>query len=282
MRALLGTLDNSSRAVSYMMGALAVALAVAVLMSSTSVTDIANWAREVLGNIRRSIDYAEYGGALLLGVNGIVVKAHGRSDEQAIANAIDLERIANHRGSSFGRFTVPQPSQINFENNLAWSLTQHAASGHQHLILEDEGRNIGDRYLPRALVEYYRQAGLVVLERTLEERIQITFDEYITREQDDYKKMYGEEQGPQAWLDSMNNNMDRIRKRLGGQRYKEIKQLLLTAHESDDPEQHKAWIKPLLSDYYDPMYDYQIQNKDAEIVFKGNASDVLDYLKDLP
>ena len=49
MRALLGTLDNSSRAVSYMMGALAVALAVAVLMSSASVTDIANWAREVLG-----------------------------------------------------------------------------------------------------------------------------------------------------------------------------------------------------------------------------------------
>lgn len=49
MRAFIGTLDNSSRAVSYMMGALAVALAVAVLMTSSSVADIANWAREVLG-----------------------------------------------------------------------------------------------------------------------------------------------------------------------------------------------------------------------------------------
>ncbi len=49
MRALLGTLDNSSRAASYMIGALAVGLAVAVLMTSNSVTDIANWAREVLG-----------------------------------------------------------------------------------------------------------------------------------------------------------------------------------------------------------------------------------------
>ncbi len=45
MRALLGTLDSTSRAVSYLIGALAVALAVAVLMTSTSVTDIANWAR---------------------------------------------------------------------------------------------------------------------------------------------------------------------------------------------------------------------------------------------
>ena len=49
MRALLGTLDSSSRAVSYMLGALAVALAVAVLMTSNSVVDIATWAREVLG-----------------------------------------------------------------------------------------------------------------------------------------------------------------------------------------------------------------------------------------
>ena len=49
MRALLGTLDSTSRAVSYMFGGLAVALAVAVLMTSNNVTDIANWAREVLG-----------------------------------------------------------------------------------------------------------------------------------------------------------------------------------------------------------------------------------------
>ena len=49
MRSLLGTLDSSSRAMSYMMGALAVALAVTVLMTSNSVTDIAAWAREVLG-----------------------------------------------------------------------------------------------------------------------------------------------------------------------------------------------------------------------------------------
>lgn len=37
---------------------------------------------------RREVDYREYGGALLLGVNGIVVIAHGRSDGRAIQNAI--------------------------------------------------------------------------------------------------------------------------------------------------------------------------------------------------
>lgn len=49
MRALLATLDSSSRATSYLMGALVVALAVAALVTSQSVTDIAAWAREVLG-----------------------------------------------------------------------------------------------------------------------------------------------------------------------------------------------------------------------------------------
>lgn len=46
------------------------------------------WAPEALSHIKRKIDYAEYGGALLLGVRGIVVKGHGRSDAGAVANAL--------------------------------------------------------------------------------------------------------------------------------------------------------------------------------------------------
>ena len=38
------------------------------------------------------MDYAEYGGALLLGVNGIVIIGHGSSDAKAIMNSISLSR----------------------------------------------------------------------------------------------------------------------------------------------------------------------------------------------
>jgi glycerol-3-phosphate acyltransferase PlsX len=41
-----------------------------------------------LGNLKTVIDYKSYGGALLLGVNGVVIIGHGRSDEKAVANAI--------------------------------------------------------------------------------------------------------------------------------------------------------------------------------------------------
>ncbi|MBK7641844.1 MAG: phosphate acyltransferase PlsX [Planctomycetes bacterium] len=43
---------------------------------------------QALANIKKSIDYSEYGGAPLLGVNGVVIIGHGRSDENAVANAL--------------------------------------------------------------------------------------------------------------------------------------------------------------------------------------------------
>ncbi len=46
------------------------------------------WSAQALGSVKKSIDYAEYGGALLLGVNGVVIKGHGRSDATAVSNAL--------------------------------------------------------------------------------------------------------------------------------------------------------------------------------------------------
>lgn len=50
----------------------------------------AEYAGDLLTNVKQKIDYAQYGGALLLGVDGAVVVGHGRSDEVAVANALSL------------------------------------------------------------------------------------------------------------------------------------------------------------------------------------------------
>lgn len=47
--------------------------------------------------LRRRMDYAEFGGAPLLGVNGVAVVAHGRSNALAIKNAIRVAREAVER-----------------------------------------------------------------------------------------------------------------------------------------------------------------------------------------
>ena len=54
----------------------------------------APWADQVLGEIRARTDYSEFGGALLLGVNGTVVVGHGRSDARAVSNALRVAERA--------------------------------------------------------------------------------------------------------------------------------------------------------------------------------------------
>ncbi|MFH1387129.1 MAG: phosphate acyltransferase PlsX [bacterium] len=47
-----------------------------------------------LSNIKKSVDYDEAGGAPMLGINGIVFKAHGRAKAKAIKNAIRVASLA--------------------------------------------------------------------------------------------------------------------------------------------------------------------------------------------
>jgi len=50
--------------------------------------------RDGLQRLRSSIDWREFGGAPLLGIDGVVVVAHGRSDARAIKNAIRVTKEA--------------------------------------------------------------------------------------------------------------------------------------------------------------------------------------------
>jgi glycerol-3-phosphate acyltransferase PlsX len=42
--------------------------------------------------VRKRLDYEEYGGAPVLGVNGVVLTGHGRSGPRAIANGVRVAR----------------------------------------------------------------------------------------------------------------------------------------------------------------------------------------------
>jgi len=53
-----------------------------------------------LGSLVKRMDYREYGGSCLLGVNGNIIMAHGRSQARAIKNAIGLAKQIVERGIS--------------------------------------------------------------------------------------------------------------------------------------------------------------------------------------
>jgi glycerol-3-phosphate acyltransferase PlsX len=46
--------------------------------------------RQAFRRFQRRVDYSEYGGAPLLGVNGLCVIGHGRSSAKAVANAVTM------------------------------------------------------------------------------------------------------------------------------------------------------------------------------------------------
>ena len=65
-----------------------------------------------------------------------------------IAQSVDLEGHAHHRGSSFGQLPGGQPSNINFENRLAIELLKRRHQGEHAFVVEDESRLIGRCALP--------------------------------------------------------------------------------------------------------------------------------------
>ena len=197
-------------------------------------------------------------------------------------NMIDLEGLANHRGSTFGQKISLQPSQIDFENSLAYALIRHEVSGYKHLVMEDESYRIGQLAIRNPLFEYLHEGSLIILETAISERIDIIINEYVTDALTQYSERYGDE-GAQQWFDDAIAGLARIQKRLGSQRYRQIKECFEEAFKVQQRngsfEGHRDWIKILLEEYYDPMYDYQIEKSAIPIIFRGNEEAVLEYIR---
>jgi len=200
----------------------------------------------------------------------------------ALKNSIDLEGLANHRGSSFGGFTSAQPTQINFEDALGYTLIKYEEEGHKHLVIEDESHNIGRIYIPKPVFNHLKKGELIILNTPMSERVDITFNEYVTEALKNYIVGYGDE-GVTQWFHDAMAALERIRKRIGYERYSHIKTTFEDAfsvqQKTGDPTQHKTWIEMLLREYYDPMYDYQIEKSETPIAFEGNYAEVLAYLQ---
>jgi tRNA 2-selenouridine synthase len=96
------------------------------------------------------------------------------------AAVVDLEKLANHRGSSFGGLGLPkQPSVEHFENCLAIEL--RGINGMAPLWLEAESAQVGRCRIPNGIWKQMQLAPLVVLERPKEERIAMLVEVYGTQ-----------------------------------------------------------------------------------------------------
>ncbi|MBG8553264.1 tRNA 2-selenouridine(34) synthase MnmH [Hymenobacter guriensis] len=145
---------------------------------------------------------------------------------------LDLEGLASHKGSAFGSIGQPaQPTQEQFENDLAWQLAQLPTAA--PVWVEDESRTIGSVHLPTPLFAQMQQAPLVLLEIPREVRVRKLAGEYGRQD-----------------AGALASSILRIRKRLGGLATKEA----LAAIAEDDMEK----MVSLVLDYYDKTYTHSL------------------------
>lgn len=146
---------------------------------------------------------------------------------------IDLEALANHKGSAFGGMG-PQPSQEMFENLLAISLKE---KGPAPTYLEDESQRIGNLQIPMALWNTIRRSPVYFVDIPFEKRL-----EYISGE---YGKLEKEK---------LVNAVIRIQKRLGGLETKNAINYLL---EDNIKESFRILLR-----YYDKWYGKALLNRE--------------------
>lgn len=201
-----------------------------------------------------------------------------------LSGSIDLEGLANHRGSSFGKLPGGQPSQIDFENSLSIAMLKMAGQAVSSVYLEDEGRLIGRCALSEPLKKRMSEAPAVLLETTLEDRIDRGVQDYVVDMFQRYLQLNeGDEEKANILLaEYLNDSLYRIRKRLGGVRYTRLTEVLegaLKAHKATGAlSAYRELVAELLQQYYDPMYTYQDQQKTRTILFKGTHQMILEWV----
>tara|TARA_B100000686_G_C16788138_1_gene976669 strand:- start:1756 stop:2802 length:1047 start_codon:yes stop_codon:yes gene_type:complete len=182
--------------------------------------------------------------------------------------SINLEKLANHRGSAFGNKIDGQPTPINFENNLAISYLKHPS---KVLLIEDEGRTIGRLALPNNWYHHMREVPLIIIETSFEERVQNILEEYVI-------DPLTSGQDPAVLETNYQIALYKIRKRLGSDRHSKISQVMKIGFQKNE---HRPWIEDLLQLYYDPAYDYQLTKKIERVVFQGAASEINHFIDGL-
>ncbi len=175
-------------------------------------------------------------------------------------NGVDLEAYAHHKGSAFGRRPEEPATQINFEHALAKRLIRLA----EGLVIEDESRQIGNANIPLNFWRALQQAPRVRIEMPLDWRLAQIQQDYIIDLEQAYMARHGREQGWPLMQKQLSSALIRLGKRLGNarlQRLQRLQALAFKEHAQGNPQAHEAWLAPLLTEYYDPLYRYHLDKQ---------------------
>ena len=199
-----------------------------------------------------------------------------------LENAVDLEAAAYHRGSSFGGHAKQQNNQINFENILAIDFLKLRHKNILNIILEDEARTIGKAGLPKSLFARMRESQLVVIDEPYEARLERLIQEYVIDMHAEFESL-DKNNAFESFSNYLLLGLEKIQKRLGPARYElaymAMQHALKQHSQTGDISNHYDWLRIILENYYDPMYEDQLKKREEFICFRGNYIECKEYLE---
>lgn len=164
---------------------------------------------------------------------------------------VDLEGLANHRGSAFGHLGLPpQPTQRMFEARLWDVLRRVPPTG--YAVAEGESRHIGRLALPLRVYQSLQTEVSLWIEAPLETRIRNILADYPAR--DHFREEFA-------------RPIKALKERLGRQTVEELTGLL----------QDGAWeelVRRLMIHYYDPLYRHTLPERRIEVVIRNQEDDL--------
>jgi len=159
---------------------------------------------------------------------------------------IDLEQLANHKGSAFGSLgQCPQPTSEHFANLLfdKWKQTDQS----QPVWLEDESRNIGNIFMPEGFYLNMQKNPTIVLLMDINTRLPRLLQEYSNYSPD-----------------KLIVSLMKISRRLGGERTNEAADAIASGNFTKAIE--------ITLQYYDKTYLYGLKKKEGKSVFYINTN----------
>ncbi len=155
---------------------------------------------------------------------------------QKLENSLDLEGLAQHRGSIFGDVGLKPRSQKMFESLLLKRIFE--LQKEDYIFIEGESRKIGSVLIPLNIWEHMQKAKKVKLLSVLSDRVDRIYKEYCNN----------------LDLDLIKKKLGQIEKFLGKKKVEEYSLML-------DNGFVKEVLEKILVEYYDNLYKHTVDSK---------------------
>jgi tRNA 2-selenouridine synthase len=155
---------------------------------------------------------------------------------------LDLEGLAQHRGSIFGQIGLEPHNQKTFEALLVDELLR--LNNEPYILIEAESKRIGKVVLPDMITQAKENGTLIFIDIPIEQRVQHIIDEYR----------------PEAHREECIAAFSRIQKKIHSPVANEIYNHLLE-------DRFAEGVALMLEYYYDSRYDFAVKQYENEQTF---------------